>query len=100
MQDISAQILVDLRDTDRDRYLACLLAPADKQRSLAALYAFNAEIARIRDLVHEPIPGEIRMQWWRDLIGNDAASGEGIRSPKRCCSVSASTDCRSRCCRT
>ncbi|MBV7520600.1 phytoene/squalene synthase family protein [Ensifer sp. ENS12] len=77
MQDISAQILADLRDTDRDRYLACLLAPADKQRSLAALYAFNAEIARIRDLVHEPIPGEIRMQWWRDLIGNDAASGEG-----------------------
>jgi len=77
VQDISAQILADLRDTDRDRYLACLLAPADKQRSLAALYAFNAEIARIRDLVHEPIPGEIRMQWWRDLIGNDAASGEG-----------------------
>jgi phytoene synthase len=77
VQDISAQILADLRDTDRDRYLACLLAPADKQRSLAALYAFNAEIARIRDLVHEPIPGEIRMQWWRDLIGNEAASGEG-----------------------
>lgn len=77
MQDISAQILADLRDTDRDRYLACLLAPADKQRSLAALYAFNAEIARIRDLVHEPIPGEIRMQWWRDLIGNTASTGEG-----------------------
>lgn len=77
MQDISAQILADLKDTDRDRYLACLLAPADKQRSLAALYAFNAEIARIRDLVHEPIPGEIRMQWWRDLIGNTASTGEG-----------------------
>lgn len=77
MQDISAQILADLRDTDRDRYLACLLAPADKRHSLAALYAFNAEIARIRDLVHEPIPGEIRMQWWRDLIGNEDATGEG-----------------------
>ncbi|MGF6159847.1 phytoene synthase [Ensifer sp. KUDG1] len=77
MHDNSAQILADLRDTDRDRYLACLLAPADKQPALAALYAFNAEIARIRDLVHEPIPGEIRMQWWRDLIGNDASTGEG-----------------------
>lgn len=100
MQDISAQILADLRDTDRDRYLACLLAPADKQRPLAALYAFNAEIAQIRDLVHEPIPGEIRMQWWRDLIGNEAASGEGTRLLKRCCSASASTGCRFRCWRT
>ncbi|HEV7309427.1 phytoene/squalene synthase family protein [Ensifer sp.] len=77
MQDKTAQILADLRQTDRDRYLACLLAPVDKQQSLAALYAFNSEIARIRDLVREPLPGEIRMQWWRDLIGNDGATGEG-----------------------
>ncbi|NTJ42173.1 phytoene/squalene synthase family protein [Agrobacterium larrymoorei] len=57
-----------LRDMDRDRYLACLLAPEDKREALAALYAFNAEIARIRDLVREPLPGEVRMQWWRDLL--------------------------------
>ncbi|MFF2320381.1 phytoene/squalene synthase family protein [Agrobacterium sp. NPDC058088] len=60
--------LAMLRDTDRDRYLACLLSPADKRNSLAALYAFNAEIARIRDSVREALPGEVRMQWWRDLI--------------------------------
>lgn len=60
--------LAMLRDTDRDRYLACLLSPADKRDSLAALYAFNAEIARIRDSVREALPGEVRMQWWRDLI--------------------------------
>ena len=36
-----------LRDTDRDRYLACLLAPPEKQGALSALYAFNAEIARV-----------------------------------------------------
>ncbi|HEV7321978.1 MAG TPA: phytoene/squalene synthase family protein [Ensifer sp.] len=77
MQDNTAQILADLRDTDRDRYLACLLAPTDKQRALAALFAFNGELARIRDLVREPLPGEIRMQWWRELIGNAAATGEG-----------------------
>lgn len=63
------QICLDtLRDTDRDRYLACLLAPEDKRADLAALFAFNAELARIRDLVHEPLPGEVRMQWWRDLL--------------------------------
>ncbi|MFS8121043.1 phytoene/squalene synthase family protein [Rhizobium sp. BR 250] len=60
--------LATLRDTDRDRYLACLLSPADKRNSLAALYAFNAEIARIRDSVREALPGEVRMQWWRDLL--------------------------------
>lgn len=60
--------LATLRDTDRDRYLACLLSPADKRAPLAALYAFNAEIARIRDSVRDALPGEVRMQWWRDLI--------------------------------
>jgi phytoene synthase len=60
--------LATLRDTDRDRYLACLLAPPEKRRPLAALYAFNAELARIRDLVHEPLPGEVRLQYWRDLL--------------------------------
>jgi len=64
--------LAMLRDTDRDRYLACLLSPEAKRSALAALYAFNAELARIRDLVHEPLPGEIRMQYWRDLLEGNA----------------------------
>ncbi len=64
--------LAMLRDIDRDRYLACLLSPDDKRGALAALYAFNAELARIRDLVHEPLPGEIRMQYWRDLLKANA----------------------------
>ncbi|WP_111561389.1 phytoene/squalene synthase family protein [Rhizobium sp.] len=64
--------LAMLRDSDRDRYLACLLSPEDKRGALAALYAFNAELARIRDLVHEPLPGEVRMQYWRDLLEGTA----------------------------
>lgn len=57
-----------LRQSDMDRYLAVLYAPEDKRPALAGLYAFNAEIARIRDVVHEALPGEVRLQWWRDLI--------------------------------
>lgn len=64
--------LATLRDTDRDRYLACLLAPEEKRPALAALYAFNAELARVRDFVHEPLPGEVRMQYWRDLLEGQA----------------------------
>ncbi|MCF7671713.1 phytoene/squalene synthase family protein [Bacillus subtilis] len=57
-----------LRQSDFDRYLAVLYAPEDKRPALAALYAFNAEIARIRDVAHDALPGEVRLQWWRDLI--------------------------------
>ncbi|WP_275782359.1 phytoene/squalene synthase family protein [Pararhizobium gei] len=70
--------LAALRASDRDRYLACLLAPPDKRGPLAALYAFYAEIARVRDAVREPLPGEIRLQWWRDLLDQpDGKGGEG-----------------------
>lgn len=75
-----AHCLTVLRDTDRDRYLACLLAPADKRGPLAALYAFHAEIARVRDVVREALPGEIRLQWWRDLLEGEA-DGDAMANP-------------------
>jgi 15-cis-phytoene synthase len=61
-----------LRDTDRDRYLATLVLPVEARPHVAALYAFNADIAAIRDRVSGPQPGEIRLQWW-----NDALTGQG-----------------------
>ncbi len=63
-----AACLATLRQTDRDRYLSCLLIAEDRRGPVAALYAFNAEIARIRDAISEPLAGEIRIQWWRDLM--------------------------------
>lgn len=63
-----AACLTTLRSTDFDRYLACLLVPEDKRGPLAALYAFNAELARVRELIREPLPGEVRLQYWRDLV--------------------------------
>ncbi len=72
--------LTVLRETDRDRYLACLLAPVEKRGALAALYAFNAEIARVRDVVREALPGEIRLQWWRDLLEGEA-DGDAMANP-------------------
>ncbi|TCS26141.1 phytoene synthase [Aminobacter aminovorans] len=63
-------LLDAVRAADRDRYLAALYAPEDKRAAVLALYAFNAEIAAIRDRVSEPMPGEIRLQWWRDVIAS------------------------------
>ncbi|CAH0340564.1 phytoene/squalene synthase family protein [Rhizobium sp. CECT 9324] len=63
-----ALCLAALRDHDRDRYLAALLTPADRRAGVAALYAYNAELARVRELVREPLSGEVRLQYWRDLL--------------------------------
>jgi len=60
---------------DRDRWLASLFAPADKRPHLNALYAFNIEVARIGAVVSDPMPGEIRMQWWTDAL-EDAGRGD------------------------
>lgn len=57
-----------VRQLDNDRYLATLLAPEAVRDLLWPLYAFDAEIARIRGLVTEVSLGEIRYQWWRDSI--------------------------------
>ncbi|PVB63685.1 phytoene/squalene synthase family protein [Labrenzia sp. 011] len=57
-----------VRRFDRDRYLSALLAPEAHRDALMALYAFNAELGRIREIVSEPLPGEVRLQWWRDLL--------------------------------
>lgn len=72
--------LTTLRTTDIDRYLACLLMPEAKRGAVAALYAFNAELARIRDITREPLPGEIRLQWWRDLLEGQGA-GDALANP-------------------
>ncbi len=60
-----------VREADRDRYLAALFAPAAHRDALLALYAFNVEIARVRDLAREPMPGEIRLQWWREALSGE-----------------------------
>jgi phytoene synthase len=61
-----------VRAGDPDRYLSALYAPADKREALFALYAFNAEIAGVRDRIREALPGEVRLQWWRDVIAADS----------------------------
>ncbi|CAG0972581.1 MAG: phytoene/squalene synthase family protein [Rhizobiaceae bacterium] len=74
MADSIAEVV---RAADRDRYLAALYAPAGRRADLMALHAFNAEIAGIRDRIREALPGEIRLQWWRDTIASGDLSGGG-----------------------
>jgi phytoene synthase len=57
-----------VRAGDKDRFLAALFAPAKYRRPLFALYAFNLEVARVREIARAPMPGEVRLQWWRDVL--------------------------------
>lgn len=73
-------LLAELREADRDRYLAVLLSPEEHRPALTALYLFNAELARVRERISEPLPGEVRLQYWRDLL-EDSGHGESQRNP-------------------
>ena len=73
--DAASALLDAVRAADRDRYLSVLYAPEASRAALAALYAFNAEIAAVRDRIREPLPGEIRLQWWRDVLEGRSPGG-------------------------
>ncbi len=68
--DAASHCLDLVRVADRDRFLAALFAPEKGRRSLLALYAFNVELSRVREVVSEPQLGEIRLTWWRDVIAS------------------------------
>ena len=80
MADHSDYCAALVREADRDRYLATLFAPPDKRDALFALYAFAIEIGRVRDVAREPMPGEIRLQWWREVLEGQR-EGEAAAHP-------------------
>lgn len=53
---------------DRDRYTICASVSREARSALCALYAFNLEVSKIREIVSEPMLGQIRLQWWREAI--------------------------------
>lgn len=66
--ELMEQLLNDLRASDRDRYLCLLLMPEQSRGFLAGLFAFNSELAQIRERVTDPAAGEVRLAWWNDVI--------------------------------
>ena len=64
-----------VRTHDFVRYAATLFVPVVARRALLALYAFNVEICRVPAQVSQPLPGEIRLQWWRDALSRQGHGG-------------------------
>ncbi|GAB5031962.1 nadh dehydrogenase complex assembly factor 6 [Nannochloropsis oceanica] len=59
-----------VKQHDFDAYLCGLLVPTPSRRAFFALRAFNVETALIKDVARgNALPGQMRMQWWREVIG-------------------------------
>lgn len=70
----------DVHRHDRERFVTALFAPEPEREALLTLYAFNLEIARVRENVREGVAGLIRLQWWRDVL-NGERDDEAARHP-------------------
>ncbi|MBU6166280.1 MAG: squalene/phytoene synthase family protein [Alphaproteobacteria bacterium] len=57
-----------MKARDRDRWLACLYAPAAARPGLIALMALDCELAQLVVTTTEPMLGEIRLAWWRERL--------------------------------
>lgn len=71
------EIAALLRQADPAQFFATLFVPAEKRQAILALRAFAAEMARIPLIVSEPGLGEIRFQWWREVIRGERAGEAG-----------------------
>jgi 15-cis-phytoene synthase len=64
-----------VRTHDFVRYASTLFVPPEQRRALLALYAFNVEVSRIRLHVSQALAGEMRLQWWTDMLAGTAHGG-------------------------
>lgn len=72
---VSVDAIIEIvRKGDADRFLSVMAVPPDMRQRLFTLYAFNVEVARAPWASHEEMIAEMRVQFWRDVIG---AIGEG-----------------------
>jgi 15-cis-phytoene synthase len=69
MPSLTPDLIEDAARLDPDRTLATsFLGPVERARVIA-LILFASEIARARAVVSEPGLAAIRLQWWRDVVG-------------------------------
>lgn len=80
LPDPARHCLDTVRAQDHDRWLTLQFAAADDRPALAALYAFNHEVAKTRETVSEPMLGQIRLEWWRESL-DGIANGQPRKHP-------------------
>ncbi len=66
---LNKSVINNLKRVDPDRYRAAMFADRQNRADLLVIYAFHAELAKVPEIVSEPMIGAIRYQWWRDALG-------------------------------
>jgi phytoene/squalene synthetase len=66
---------------DPDRFAAVMAAPTAARARLFPLYAFNLEVARAPWVSKEPMIGEMRLQWWRDVVAEPVPRAHEVAGP-------------------
>ena len=74
-QDAAAFCANLVRGHDFARYASTLFVSPDERRALLGLYAFNVEIVRVRDQITQPLPGEVRLKWWSEVLAGEGDGG-------------------------
>jgi phytoene/squalene synthetase len=74
-------VLDEVRNVDRDRFLAALFAPEPQRSDLLALLAFDHELSRTRTVTREPMMARIRLQWWREAVAEAASEAQPRAQP-------------------
>ena len=67
-EDDAKYCLNQLRDQSPDFYLSSLLLPSAVRADIVALHTFHTEVSGITLASPEPIAGEIRLQWWMEVL--------------------------------
>jgi 15-cis-phytoene synthase len=66
---------------DPERFAAVMAAPVALRGRLFPLYAFNLEVARAPWVTKEAMIAEMRLQWWRDVVGEAIARAHEVAGP-------------------
>ena len=65
---------------DPDRWLSSrFISDAKKRADVVALYAFDYELARAPRVASNPMIGEIRLTWWREVLDEVFAQGPAAK---------------------
>ncbi|MBJ7409080.1 MAG: squalene/phytoene synthase family protein [Phenylobacterium sp.] len=68
-----------IRRVDPDRWLSSrFVADAALSADVLAIYAYDHEVARAPKVASNPILGEIRLTWWREML-DEAYEGRPVR---------------------
>ncbi|HEY9236744.1 MAG TPA: squalene/phytoene synthase family protein, partial [Phenylobacterium sp.] len=83
------------RRVDSERWLSSrFIADPEKRADVVAIYAFDHELARAPKVASNPLLGEIRLTWWREVL-DEVYGGRPVRHHPTALSLAKAIERRS-----